>query len=411
MCPVSQGPWRLRVSVLMFAFFLISAPHWLVLTLTTLRLAERGFDALSVGLFAALPWVTILAVSPFVARLARRFGERSLPTLALLIESLAVAGFALHDGIAWWLVCQVLLGIGGAVIWVFAEGWVPAMTPSSCQGRVGGVYETVAGLAIMSGPGLVPWVIDQGALPFVGVVIAYALGGLVILWVGPPTIGVASAITTTTVPKTRVSSLPGSWWPYVGLMLPAFVGGFFEAGASAVLPLAGVGVGMAAGSAALLVTVLGAGSFAAQLPLGALSDRFCAQRMMRWCTGLAAVTALLWAWASAMQMSWALWPVAAVWGALGGGVYTLAMVRLGRAYRGAQLLPASSALVFAYTLGTAVSPAVNGLALDHSPGAVPVLFALVAGLGWWGLVQMSGDDPVPATVPVPAPASTLARAA
>jgi MFS family permease len=369
----------MRLAVLMFAFFVLSTPHWLVMTLTTLRLAERGYDALPVGLFAALPWLTILSVSPWIARLTRRIGERFLPAAALLMESLAVAGFAMHESIAWWLGCQVLMGIGGAVLWVFAEGWVPAMTPPACQGRVRGIYESIAGLAIMVGPGLVTWAITMGDLPFYAVIATYAVGGLIVLAVQPPIIGVASAVAPKASPHRR------TWWVYAGLMLPAFVGGFFEAGASSVLPLAGLSVGLNVGAAALLVTVLGVGSFAAQWPLGALADRFDVQRMIRWCVMIAVGTALLWALAMSMQWSFALWPVAVAWGSLGGGVYTLTMVRLGRSFRGADLLPASSAVVFAYTLGTALSPAINGLALDHRPESVPLVFATVAALGLWGL--------------------------
>ncbi len=137
--------------------------------------------------------------------------------------------------------------------------------------------------------------------------------------------------------------------------------------------------------AAGLVATLGVGGFVCQVPVGYLADRRPLHGLLRACLwsvllgGLFAFPAARW--------PGLLWPVALLWGAATGGLYTLAMITIGHAYSGVALVGATAALVFAYSAGGALGPALGGLAVEFAPGwGFAALFGVVACIGL-GLIR------------------------
>jgi MFS family permease len=80
-----------------------------------------------------------------------------------------------------------------------------------------------------------------------------------------------------------------------------------------------------------------------------------------------------------------IWPLAAIWGAIGGGLYTLVMIQVGVTLRAAAAT-ATAAVVTTYTLGGAIGPPATGAASDlaGTVGVGVVLAALSLGalVGW-----------------------------
>jgi predicted MFS family arabinose efflux permease len=117
-----------------------------------------------------------------------------------------------------------------------------------------------------------------------------------------------------------------------------------------------------------------------------LADRFAdpergRHRLMLWLVGLLVLAAA----AGFAVPHWPalVWPIAFVWGAAGGTLYTLTMLDIGSRERGITLVNSTSVLVLTYTLGALVASSSAGALLDWSPARVfPGTVLAVALIGW-----------------------------
>jgi len=166
------------------------------------------------------------------------------------------------------------------------------------------------------------------------------------------------------------------------------------------LPLYGLSVGLAAAAAALLLSVSGAGGTVFAIPAGMLADRFAdpqrgRHRLMLCLVGLLTVAS----GAVFAVPTWPVlvWPIALVWGAAGGTLYTLTMLDIGSRERGITLVNSTSVLVLTYTLGALVASSCAGALLDWSPAlyfpATPLAVALTGWVVLWRKGLRSGPGP------------------
>jgi MFS family permease len=269
---------------------------------------------------------------------------------------------------------------------VLAESFIAEFAPEAQRGRLIGAYATLIGLTMVIGPALVAWLGVDSPLGL-WAVLAMLVGGL--FW-------------TFSIPRTPAAhdaasvGLRGLWHAVVAhpvVMLAGFVAGFFELGLGSVLPLYGLSLGLAAGAAALLLSVSGAGGTVFAIPAGMLADRFAdpargRHRLMLWLVGL-----LVSACAAGFAVpTWPalVWPIALVWGAAGGTLYTLTMLDIGSRERRITLMTSTSVLVLTYTLGALVASSSAGALLDWSPALVFPGAVLAVALAGWGVLWRSG---------------------
>ncbi len=71
------------------------------------------------------------------------------------------------------------------------------------------------------------------------------------------------------------------------------------------------------------------------------------------------------AFAFATQWPALIWVCAALWGAMGGALYTLSMIRVAHDFADSSALAGTSAMIAGYTVGGSVGPLVSGWAFDH----------------------------------------------
>jgi predicted MFS family arabinose efflux permease len=175
------------------------------------------------------------------------------------------------------------------------------------------------------------------------------------------------------------------------IMLAGFVGGFFELGLASILPLYGLALGQSANAAALLVSISGMGGTLMALPSGLLADRFASpiqgrrllMTVMSALILMSTFTCLL-----VTRHTWLVWPMACLWGAAGGGLYTLAMIDIGAREKGISLVNSTAVLVLAYTLGGLVASGTSGALIERSLDlGFPVLLILVAATGLAALIK------------------------
>ena len=356
--------------------------------LLLLMLKDAQVSTTVAGLFAATTWAGIFIITPFASQLIRHIGRRQAMWLASAAPLVSALGFMATDVLWLWFALQLLAGASGGLRWVLAEAFIAEFAPPEHLGRTIGIYATMVGLTFVVGPVLLAAVGTGSALALWWVVALLAVG---LAW-------------TALIPKlppdhdshSASVGLLGLWRAvraHPVIMLAGFIGGFFELGLASVLPLYGLALGLGASAATLLVSVSGAGGTLMALPSGMLADRFSnpargRRILMTVFAGLILLSTLPGPWVAASP--WLIWPVVALWGAAGGGLYTLAMIDIGAREKGLTLVNSTAVLVLTYTLGGLVASAGSGALMEWSAGlGFPLLLIVLAAAGFAALLVRS----------------------
>ena len=337
------------------------------------------------GLFAATSWLGIFLITPFASQLTRRIGRRRALWLASTVPLATAFGFLLTTRLEIWFALELCASVAGGLRWVLAESFIAEFTPPDQRGRYIGAYATMIGLTFVMGPALLAWLGD-GSPYALWVVIGFLVVGLG--WTAlvprtPPEHDADSA-------KVGLAGLMHAVAAHPVVMLAGFVGGFFELGLASILPLYGLTLGLPTGAATLLVSVSGLGGMLLAFPTGMLIDRLANPAQGRRTLMLALVALLLAAsfvLLGVQDATWLMWPIAAVWGAAGGNLYTLTMTDISSRERGITLVNSTAVLVLAYTLGALIASSMSGALIDASPWlGFPLVLVVVSGLATATLV-------------------------
>lgn len=334
------------------------------------RLQLEGASATAIGLFATLPFLSVAALVPAVPWLFARLGVGRAYRLGLGLELLACVGYLLTKHYAAWCVLGLMAGLGAAAGWNATEALIAHNVPASHRGRLTGLYQTLLGAAMALGPFL-PGLL--GLDPRQANVLAVGVLGLgLALTLAPSVSGLRASHG-----EHAVMGLRAAWRHRPVLVWAALVGGVFEVGLGSIATAHGAGLGLALAAATSIAGVLGLGSFVLQYPLGWMADHLPARRLFVAGALLLLVSAL--AFTQSARWPALLWASAAVWGGVGGALYTLAMIRVAHDFAHTSALAGTSAMIAGYTAGGALGPIVSGWVLDHlGPGGQGVWLALLA---------------------------------
>lgn len=374
-------------------YFLFVAGEFAAMTHLTLVLTERGGSAFAVGALASALWLGIFASSTQAHRLVSRHGHARVFVVATVLAFAALLTLPWHAVYGGWVAAAAVLGLGGGCVWVAGEAWLAEAAPKARRGLYVGLFETSVGLGLMAGPAVVRASLALDGSP---------------LWVA---VGLMALALACSIPLLRArlpsaddegahasggSPSPALDWRVVAVPLAAVAvaSGLMESGVSSLLPSISMRLGFDMASAALLGTVIGAGSALLQGPFGWLADRAGLSRAMAlaW-TVVVATLALLLAGSRAPQDL--LWGVGFVLAGVGGAVYTLVVIELGHRLAGSGLVRAMGLLVTAYTVGTTAGPALGGWLFDAAglpglSGALLLVGLAGAGLTWRALRSQPG---------------------
>jgi MFS family permease len=355
--------WRLcAATTLIVAAFAMCNPVLAVV------LEQAGHSPSAIGLFAMLPFLMVGVLMPVMPRVLARFGEVRTYRWGAALEFAGTLGYALTDGLLWWSLSSIASGAGGAAIWNANEALLARHAPPDRRGRVMGLYQTALGAALAVGP-FVPAVFGLEARP--------------VLWSAAAAVAVCCVIAWATPLKGRHEpSGPESHGIWHALRLVpwlaaiAFAGGVFEAGLSSISAAYASSTGLALSAAASVAGAIGTGSFLCQYPAGWAADHFRLAVVFR-----AAAILLLGASLALLavpQAPWLLWVVGAVWGGVGGSLYTLTMVHVAHRFAGQATAAGAAAMIAGYTWGGSAGPVASGAALQWL--GVGGLVALLAAL-------------------------------
>ena len=256
-----------------------------------------------------------------------------------------------------------------------------------------GLFETSVGLGLMAGPAVVGLCLKLQWLPL------WTSAGLmaVALAASLPLLKAPLPAPEDESPSARPGGAEARPWRAVALPLAAVAvaSGLMESGVSSLLPSISMRLGFDMAAAALLGTVIGAGSALLQSPFGWFADRVGLGRAMALAWAIVLAT-LAWLLVGADSPQRLLWGVGFVLAGVGGAVYTLVVIELGHRLSGTGLVRAMGLLVTAYTIGTTTGPSLGGWLFD-SAGLVGLSAALLAvgvvgaALTWRALGRRQAD--------------------
>jgi MFS family permease len=369
--------------------FLELIGYFMLMPLLLFRLKADGVPDSVAGLFAASGYLGMFLMTPFASAVTQRLGRRQTLWLAAAVPVVAAAGFGLTDALWLWFGLKILSGGAAGLRWVLAEALIAEFSPPGQRGRYVGIFETLVGFTFVIGPALLAW-LGTDSPQAMGWVISFLVLGLAWSLLIPALPRAADAHSA------RVG-IGGVWHALLAhpiIMLAGFVGGFFESGMAAILPLYGLALGLGAATAALLVSCIGLGSALTMLPAGIVADRFeqpakGRRQLMLLFAGLTLLTCCMLPLVSLMPgASWLLWPIVFVWGGAGGSLYTMAMIDIGTREKGITLVNSTAVLVLTYTLGGLSASSLSGALIQWSPGlGFPLLLIAMASAGLIALLR------------------------
>lgn len=357
--PEARPLWRIGAgtTLVVLAFSVVNP-------VLAVALQRRGLNAGAIGLFAMLPFLTVALLIPVMPRVFARVGVIRAYRGGLVLGVLSLVGYALTDSYLAWCLWSVLGALGAAAEWNGTEALIAFNAPPARRGRFTGLYQTGLGAALAIGPlvpGAVQWLLPTGR----------AVSTVWLLWGAAAVYGLALAVTAgPAVGRLRASqagagkdSLRAALRARRALVWIAWVGGVFEAGLGGITAAYGSQLGMSLGAATSIAGALGVGSFVLQYPAGWLADHAPMRRVFTIAGLLLLVSAL--AFGLAPRFATLFWVSAFLWGAVGGALYTLTMIRVAHEFTGRSTIAGTAAMITGYTAGGAVGPAVSGLMLER----------------------------------------------
>jgi MFS family permease len=360
--------WRLgAASTLIVMAFAMAGPVLAVL------LQRAGHGTAFVGAFSMLTFLMVGLLIPVMPRVLKRFGAVRTFRAGATLQLAGVLGYALGDHAAVWAASSVVAGCGAAALWNTTEALLAEEAPPAMRGRVMGLYQTALGAALALGPFL-PSLLQMDGRHVLWVAVAMVAGCLLLAVTAQPH-----------VPREPARGHTGTWQalrtvPWLAAL--AFCGGVFEAGLGAVGAAHASETGMSLRAAASVAGAIGVGSFLCQYPAGWAADRWSLRNVFTTAAVLLLVASI--ALAFTTQAPWLLWACGAVWGGVGGALYTLSMVQVAHAFAGRATAGGTAAMITGYTWGGTLGPLASGSALQA--GGAPGLAAWLALLSVAGIV-------------------------
>ena len=323
--------------------------------LLSLLMEQRGIAASIIGANTAVAGIAAMVAVPFVTPIARWLGVVNSILVGIIISILCLSGFYLTENLPIWFVLRFIFSVAITIIFVLSEFWINSASQEKSRGFILGIYATFLSLGFAIGPGILSLTGTSGILPFL-------IGGSIIIAAIIPVI-----LGRNNEPQMETTGKTPSVIPYLFMVPLATMAGFVFGAAEqielALLPVFAIRSGYEEHAAALLLTIVGLGNVALQIPLGIWSDRVKDRRSVLLACALIGVVGAILIPLTA-QIGWALGVVLFIYGGIISGMYTVGLAHLGSRLKGTDLAQANAAFVLCYGFGMTIGPQSAGIAMD-----------------------------------------------
>ena len=344
-------------------------------------LERQGHSAAEIGLSAAMLPLGLIASSALIPPVVQRFGPGAVAIACALGGALFLALIGWTQDLYAWFPLRFLVGVVIGPLYVISEVWIIALSPPERRGRILGLYTSVISAGFAAGPLSLILVGTEGWPPFLVGVSAFLACALILAFVLPR------------LPKLddgRQSASVRSFLPLAPILLLAvIVSAGVEQAMFSLLPIYGLSHGLDARSMSAVLTVLGAGSIALQIPLGMAGERWSPRPVLIACAAATGLGSFL---LPTLMDTALVWPFMFVWGAIAYGIYTLALAELGGRFAGAMLVAGNAAFALMWGIGGIAGPPLAGAAMDliGRQGFPITVGALCLGLAFVALISLRG---------------------
>jgi MFS family permease len=362
--PIDRRRNLVAVTAAMTATALI---YGLSVPLLSLILEDRGFDGTLIGTQTAVQSAAIFLISPLLPRYMRQTGPAILMLGAIIMSIVAFGMLAYFTSMAAWFVLRFAIGAAGSVLWVCGEAWLNQVADDATRGRVVAVYSMAVAGGFALGPVVLSATGSKGLMPF-------GVSCTVMLLSAAPLLPVLRD-------APRLSGEPTGWlFRYFSLAPVAMLLCALFAAADGILisflALYGKDLGLSQVGALYLITLMGIGGIAGQVPIGWLADRVDRMLLAAQCILVIVVTSL----AMPLVIAHPPWNFLYMFffGAVLSGIYTIALVIIGEQFKGADLAAASALFGVMWGAGAVLGPQLGGVAYDSLPlYGIPLSIALM----------------------------------
>jgi MFS family permease len=322
--------------------------------LLSVVLEKQGYSATVIGANTAIAGIAALMAAPLGPRIAHRLGLPLAMAIMIAVVCLTFLGFHWLPSLSAWFVLRFIMTFAITTLFILSEFWISAVTPPARRGLLLGIYATVLSLGFAAGPAIFGYTGSSGGLPFfVGAAVtALALIPLAFAWKE----GVE-------VKEGRIGGFVRYIWLAPTATAAVLVYGAVETGGFALFPVYGARIGMSETESAMLLSAIGLGNVALQIPLGLISDRVRDRRIVLVicaAVGLAGIMVL----PEIIDNWWAAAATLFIWGGVVAGLYTVGLAHLASRTPAAALAQANAAFVFCYALGMLLGPQGIGFLMD-----------------------------------------------
>ncbi len=340
-------------------------------------LERAGYSETAIGINAAMTPIGILVASPFYPRIIRHFGAWQVAIVCLLASAGLVLIMGLTETYVMFLILRFLLGVVDVGVYIVSEAWINQLADPRSRGRTIGLYATALAAGFGLGPLLLSFTGVEGYLPFLIGAGACIAAIAVIVFIRHATPGFSDV-------------KEASSWSFFqlapALLLAVAAYAFWESSLLSLFPVYGLDSGLETSFVSLALSVSILGNTFLQVPLGWAADKTSRRGMMIFCACMAAIGVM--ALPYLINIPHLLLPTLFVWGAVSGGLYTMAMVELGDRFKGSELIAGNAAFAIAFGLGGIIGGPTTGIVMEAvgKQGFVWVLalvFVLTAVFAGW----------------------------
>ncbi|WP_421912597.1 MFS transporter [Mesorhizobium sp.] len=350
------------------ALAMFGAAQGLSSPLFTLLMQKQGMSPALIGLSAAMMPLGLVLSASLVPAAVRLVGARTLAVSCSLIGALCFFAIGyLQDWVAWFVI-RFVVGVIINPLYILGEVWALSLAPPSRRGRVMGIFNSVLGVGYATGPLVLTAVGTSGWVPFIVGTAGFVLCAVILRAVSASLAGFEDD-------GQPSGGLVGFARLAPALLFAVLVSAAVQQSTYALIPVFGSGYGLPEAVLAALVMVLSLGNIFLQIPLGLLAERFGGRAMIIACAVATAVCAVL---LPLLITTPLIWLVLLVMGAVGYGVYTMALVELGSRFKGSALVSGNAAFALMWGAGGIVGPPTAGALMQAiGPLGLPTVIAVL----------------------------------
>ncbi|MGK0266409.1 MAG: MFS family permease [Maricaulis sp.] len=344
----------------------------LSMPLISLHLERLTGSALVVGLNGAASALSTLAMAPLVPRLMAMAPARTLLIAALVLAAAVFLLFPILPSVTPWFILRFAVGCLITVVFVISETWINQIVTPQRRAFMLGVYGTALAGGFGIGGLLFAGFSTAGDLPFI------LASGIFLLGIAPVALLKGPQATAPAREDSSMSAILGAAGSAPAAILAGLAFGAIETLIFSMLPVYAERIALDAVSIGMMVFAVAMGILFFQIPLGWIADRT-GRRGTLTAIALVATLGPLLIWMAGTRLGLLL-PILFIQSGVASGLYTVGLSLLGERFTGGRIAAANAAFIFAYGLGSLLSPPAAGVAMDgFGPAGVLVVLGVTAG--------------------------------